>query len=152
MGYRSVISGELAIEGLTDDQIATINANVSGYYADYPLCQITTADNGTVVLASEYSDWVKAYGFTKEVEHFIAAVTAAGGRFTAGELIREGEDDTDKERYIVQIDPVTNISEVIHEELVCVWEVCGIPTNTSANDTGNDSTDTDPRIGTRRPY
>lgn len=119
-------------------------------HTDYSLCQITATNDNTVALASEYSDWVKAYGFTKEVEHFIAAVTAAGGCFTAGELIREGEDDTDKERYVVQIDPATNISEVIHEELVCVWEVSDIPTNTSAS--GTSDANADPRIGTRRPY
>lgn len=148
MGYRSIINGELTIEGLINDQIATINADVSWRYVDYPLCQITTTDNNTVVLASEYSDWVKAYGFTEEVEYFIAAVTAAGGRFTGGELIREGQEDTDKECYVVQIDPATNISEIIHEELVCVWEVSDIPTNAGAGGDAN----ADPRIGTRRPY
>lgn len=150
MGYRSIINGALTIEGLTDDQIATINADVSGHYTDYSICQITAINDNTVALASEYSDWVKAYGFTKEVEHFIAAVTAAGGCFTAGELIREGEDDTDKERYVVQIDPATNASEIIHEELVCVWEVCGIPTSVGAS--GADAANADPRIGTQRPY
>lgn len=32
MGYRSIINGALTIEGVTQDQIATINTNVSGYY------------------------------------------------------------------------------------------------------------------------
>lgn len=150
MGYHSIISGELAIEGLTDDQIATINEHSPQHYANDSLCSIITANDNTVVLTSKYSDWTKTYGFAEEVEYFIAAVTAAGGRFTAGELIREGQDDTDKERYIVQIDPATNVSEVIHEELACIWEVCGISTNAGVR--GTDDTDTDPRIGTRQPY
>lgn len=146
MGYRSVISGELAIEGLNADQIAAINAHITRHHIG--LCQITTNNDGNMALGSGYSDWVKAYGFAEEVEYFIAAVTAAGGRFTGGELIREGQDDTDKECYVVQIDPATNIGEVIHEELVCVWEVSDIPTNASAGGDAN----ADPRIGTRRPY
>lgn len=151
MGYRSIINGELIIEGLDADIINTINADSPCYYADDPLCAIYTADDGTVRLAPKDFDWVKAYGFTEEVKYFIAAVITAGGRFIKGQLIREGQDDIDKESYTVQFNPVTNTHEVIHEELVSVWEVRSIPTNADANG-ADDNADTDPRIGTQRPY
>ena len=150
MGYRSIINGELIIEGLDADTIKTINAGSPCYYADDPLCSIYTADDGTVRLAPEDFDWVKAYGFTEEVKYLIAAVIAAGGQFIKGQLIREGQDDTDKESYTVQFNPTTNTHEVIHEELACIWVVSDIATSADADTANGDHHD--PRIGTQRPY
>lgn len=158
MGYRSIINGELIIEGLDADTINAINASSPCYYADDPLCSIYTADDGTVRLAPKDSDWVKAYGFTEEVTYLITAVIAAGGQFIKGQLIREGEEDTDKESYTVEFNPATNTHEVIHEELACIWVVSDIATSADAGTDAGTGTDTadndrrDPRIGTQRPY
>ena len=110
------------------------------------------ADDGTVRLAPEDFDWVKAYGFTEEVKYLIAAVIAAGGQFIKGQLIREGQDDTDKESYTVPFNPATNTHEVIHEELACVWVVSDIATSADVGADTADGDHHDPRIGTQRPY
>lgn len=131
MNDTYIVAGQMTITDLDPSTVDTINSRAenNARCVGRPVAEISTVhhDNGavtmTLTVGSHYTTgWVEIDDFTGEMDAIITDVTAHGGIFRDGTVIRFGHSASDQVKYSVKTNEQSNNVEVVREHRVLLWE------------------------------